>query len=279
MPDKKLIKQFLYLVGFLLLCSILLSVFFRWYAGFAILILAFLTEFGCRWYKYRKFPISFRFKRKTVAGDISTTADQMPVRIIRYKASEFLLKNFVDCAVYKDYSSLGEGSTEEIQACFNDLLNQYHIAKNDDNFNEYLSFEHEVNLLDFRKLFIESNITTLETMYMESSAMALHELYKDREFSPETYKKDIIWVRKFEKNYARKATELREQIKNRFGGKESTELKPDEQAMHYLDEVMTINQILSSKYDFNTITLAEFGRGQYRVQKHIEHVKNQTNAR
>ncbi|MCD6012880.1 MAG: hypothetical protein K0Q79_2742 [Flavipsychrobacter sp.] len=212
------------------------------------------------------------FHRKKAAQPIP---EPPPSKLID-KISNWMVKGMIDCCFYNDFSSIGTGSPEEIQAAFGNLISQYHDACKSEHMKQYVRLSASIKTIEFQWQTVNLIAEILKERFCESAAKYLRELYPLYPFTQETFEHDLGMVGKGEIanqiKYERLNTELEKLEK---GLKKDEHLNTQQKHENFINRLFEINKYEGVKYDINTMSVLELAIAENRLSKYIEDLNDQ----
>jgi hypothetical protein len=186
------------------------------------------------------------------------------------------LKAFITCCIDNDLSVLGEGTPEELQAAFNEIISQYYEVKRDENVKQYLKLQKEKGQIELRKATIETISEAMQSRYVPSVCDILRKLYPAYAFTEQSYISDLKLVAIGEIATQRKYERIVKTIEDLDNKASDQNLTAIEKHRNFIYRLMDINKVEGVKYDMD-MTVMEYAIAESRLNEHIENLKKQAN--
>lgn len=250
--------------------------FWHWWAGFAPIAAIYLIEWGCSaWVNGDYYPPGVpEYKKK---GVLLQECPEMPLaNILITSISQWYVRDMIQCSYYENYSSLGTGTTAEIQSAYNNLISQYYEAKNDQTMKAYIGLMKKIKVLELNDAIIETNVAILKVWYSKSAATALRKLPPYYQYTEQSYLNDIKMQVTGEIAKGIEYERLCRQLQ-KMEGENVSEAKqtPEQKHKNLIRGLMDINKVEGIKYDINTMTVLEYAIAENRLHDYVESLKAQ----
>lgn len=192
---------------------------------------------------------------------------------------ELILKDFIKCSVYKDLSVLGEGTAEELNKAWLNIMSEYYETAQKQDVITYLKLVRDINLLNLQKALIDSISGILNERYSIEACNTLRSLYPKYKFTEDSFKDDLSLIKGYQTADRISYDKLTKQLEKLEINKGKEEVLTDTQRyakfIHFLAD---INKYEGVKYDLS-MTVLEYAVHEKRLYDYIEHLNEHSNGR
>ena len=153
-------------------------------------------------YKYLKGKIEQRrYNRQRITNGLQAktpntpnTPFLTPNTPIKIKSlSNWLVLDYFQCAYYGNYESIGTGP--EVIDTYNDLISQFAQMRADESTKKYIELKKTISILIHKCINVIMNIEVMDKLYVENAAERLRFYFPQKQFTRNTYKKDIEYAK------------------------------------------------------------------------------------
>lgn len=239
---------------------------------YILLVLSF-AEISCRyWLKFQSFKVA-RVNKLSQSSQSSQKEDKESTESIKpyngiTSISVLTLRQFIQCICYGNLSVLGEGTPEQLQDAFNDLLSQYYEAKKDEGAKQRVECVAKMKEIEMHAFLLNSLNEILQERYSEAACEILRKLYPKYQFSYESLANDLKTVKTLEIKNAITYDRYKKALDEMGGnGKAATE-------QDLIKTLLSISKFQGASYN-QEMTVMEFAVAQNMIMEHIEDLEIQ----
>lgn len=190
--------------------------------------------------------------------------------------ADWKVYGLIQACFYEDYSSIGIGTPEELQAAFAHLLCQYHDTCRNEFISHSIKLRSQIKNIELQWEIVNRIAEIMKARYSETGAKILRERYPNYLFTPESIDNDLSMVGKGEIanqiKYERLCNELEKLEK---GQKKDENLTVQQKHANFLNRLMDINKHEGVKYDIQTMSVLELAIAENRLTEYIEQLQEQ----
>jgi len=283
------------LIAFLLLGSVVLWIIYHtWYAGLIHWVVLYFMEWGARakqddlkppvfytLYKYAKRKL---IKPQPIVVPETPIIEEQPTETAFIpkvtSIAKWMVAEMIDCTIYGNYSSIGEGMPEQIQTALQMLLSQYYENCNNEYMKSYVHLKGQIMAIEAQWELVNVLATLMHERYSPAGAAVFKNLYPFGQynctFAKDTFEND--WKRvcageiRNKRNHEALTKELSEMEKEQA---KSDKLTPENRHKNLINRLMDINKTEGVRYDINTMTVLELAIAENRLNQHIKNLQEQ----
>jgi len=213
--------------------------------------------------------ISAKFKSKVVAPEPAAPA-KTPIKT---DISKIMLSKWIDVMVDGNLSVLGEGSKDELDAAWSEIVSDFYKVSGDSEVGEHTKLTGKIRSYAQRIEQINFNYNILK---MRRSAAAMRGLqsikdYAHLKFTNETLADDLKYIDRFERSkkleYERWEMELK-QLETDSNPNKKKNLKPKRE--YYHEQVMNMNKAEGSQYRVDKLTVMDYALLEKRLRNYYK---------
>ena len=181
-----------------------------------------------------------------------------------------MLCDFITCQVEDNYSVLGDGTPEELQAAWLRLLSEFAEVSGDKRVGKECELRGKLEAITARATRIDLLLFSITILFTEECAEMLRDEYPDFKILPETIADEIVFIHNIEKRHKLEYDRMKLELENMQIKEEG---KRDRQ--YFLGMMWDINKHEGGAgFTDTTMTAEYFAIGIGRIVKHNEEQAN-----